>query len=214
MIHTHQFAAVVSLLFLAAGFSLAEEPPENSELVVSETFSEKELSTAWHKNTGDWSIVDGVLRVKEIAADKHSAAARRAVVTKDAVYQLQFRFVNEGKIFHFGFDPAKGELKKRGHLFSIIITPAAWSIMKHVDKDRPKEAPNEVLARQATKFETGEWYTLRVTTSGKHVTAVIEGKEALKASHETFAVKKPTLVFRCIGDGVEIDDIKVWSQQQ
>ena len=42
------------------------------------------------------------------------------------------------------------------------------------------------------------------------MTAKIDGKESLKTSHSTFGVKKPTLVFRCVGDGVEIDDLKVW----
>ncbi len=84
--------------------------------------------------------------------------------------------------------------------------------MKHVDKNRRVEDPNETLAQQKTEFKRGEWYSLRVTTWQNYVTASIEGKEPLKASHETFGVKKPTLVFRSLGNGVEIDDIKVWKQ--
>jgi hypothetical protein len=118
--------------------------------------------------------------------------------------------VDKGKTFHFGFDPAKGELDKKGHLFSIVVTSTGWKILKHVDKARPKEDPNEVLAQEQTDFETGEWYSLRVTTWGPYVKARIEEKAMLEASHPSFAVKKPTLVFRCIGDGVEIDDVKVW----
>jgi len=205
--------ATVAACLLLTVTVIAGEPPANSELAVDDSFDRKELGKEWHVNTGDWKIVDGVLRAAEIPAEKHSAAARRTVETSNAVYELRFRFVEDAKGFHFGFDPAKGELKKKGHLFSVIVTPTSWKIMKHVDKARREEDPNETLAEQKTEFARGQWYSLRVTTWQTHVTARIEGKEPLKASHETFGVKKPTLVFRCLGNGVEIDDIKVWKQK-
>ena len=189
--------------------------PANSTLAVDESFDELgELKKPWHINTGKWTQVDGVLRAAEVKADKHSAAARRIIETGNAVYQFRFRFVDQGKAFHFGFDPKRGELAKKGHLFSVVVTPNSWKIMKHLDKNRPKEEPNENLAQAKTDFQKDQWYTLRVTTWENHVTAKIDGKDELKASHSTFAVRKPTLVFRCIGDGVEIDDIKVWKQNQ
>ena len=118
-------------------------------------FNRAELGKGWHVNTGEWKIVDGVLRVKEIKADKHSAAARRAIVTQDAVYEFRFRFVSEGKGFHFGFDPAPGELKKKGHLFSVIVAPDSWRIIKHIDKAKPKEDPNEILATAKAALDAG-----------------------------------------------------------
>ena len=193
--------------------SFAGEPPANSDVALEESFDRVELGEEWKINKGEWKIVDGVLRAREIAAEKHSAAARRTLVSKNAVYDLKFRFVEGGKALHFGFDPAKGELKKKGHLFSVIITPASWKVLKHVDKARREEDPNETLAQQKTEFEKGEWYSLRITTWENYVTAQVEGKEPLKVSHPTFGVKKPTLVFRCFGDGIEIDDIRVWTQK-
>ncbi len=204
-------AIILSTIFSTA-LSFTGEQPANSDVAVEDSFDREELGKEWHINTGEWKIVDGVLRAREIADEKHSAAARRIVETKNAVYELKFRLTGDAKAFHFGFDPARGELKKKGHLFSVIITPASWKIMKHVDKNRREEDPNETLAEQKTEFERDQWYTLRVTTWQTYVTARIEGKEPLKASHETFSVKKPTLVFRCLGDGVEIDDVRVWTQ--
>lgn len=203
--------AIFSMLWTIPSF--AGEQPANSDVAVNESFDRSELGKEWHVNTGEWKIVDGVLRAREIADEKHSAAARRTVETKNAVYELKFRFTGDAKAFHFGFDPARGELKKKGHLFSVIVTPASWKIMKHVDKNRREEDPNETLAEQKTEFERNRWYSLRVTTWQTYVTARVEGKEALKASHETFGVRKPTLVFRCLGDGVEIDDVHVWTQK-
>ncbi|MEO1529749.1 MAG: hypothetical protein AAFX06_30390 [Planctomycetota bacterium] len=209
----HRALSLIALLPLLAPAAIGDDAPANSELVVDESFDEAgDLTKPWSVNTGKWSMKDGVLRAAEIEADDHSAAARRVVETGNAVYQLRFRFVEDGKVFHFGFDPKRGTLKKRGHLFSVIITRMGWKIQKHLDKNRPKEDPNEVLARSNSKFETGTWYELRVTTWGPHVTAKIDGQETLTASHPTFGVKKPTLVFRCVGDGVEVDDVKVWKQ--
>ena len=208
------FLVVLVVCSLAALSVRAGEPPSNSDVAVDDSFDRTDLGKEWNSTTGDWKIVDGVLRGVEKAAEKHSAATRRTVATQNAVYELKFRLLKGGKSFHFGFDPAKGELKKKGHLFSVIVTPTAWKLLKHVDKNRRIEDPNETLAEQATEFKAGEWYTLRVTTWDKYVTARIEGKETLKCSHETFSVKKPTLVFRTLGDGVEIDDIKVWTQKK
>jgi hypothetical protein len=186
--------------------------PGNSTLIVDESFEGAELGDGWTLNTGDWKIVDGALHVSEIPADNHSAAARRVAETENAVYEVRFRFTGEGEAFHLGFDPAPGELDKKGHLISVIVTPDSWKLMKHVDKARPKEDPNEILAEGEKSFGAGEWHTLRVTTWGPYVTATIDGEDSLKASHPTFGIKKPTVVFRCVGDGVEIDDLKVWAE--
>ena len=198
----------VVLFCLVAGPLVAGDPPANSDVALEDAFDRDELGEGWNSTTGDWKIVDGVLRGGEIAAEKHSAATRRVVETKNAVYELKFRFTGDCKAFHFGFDPARGELKKKGHLFSVIVTPDSWKVLKHVDKNRREEDPNETLAEQETKFKYGCWFHLRVTTWGNYVTARIEGKEPLKASHPTFGVRKPTLVFRCLGD-----DIRVWTQK-
>ena len=200
-----------AVYFTAGG--VADEPA-NSTLVIDDTFDRADPGKDWNPTTGEWKIVDGVLRGREIKEEKHSAATRRVVSTKNAVYELNFRLTGQCRAFHFGFDPAKGELDKKGHLFSVIVTPDFWQILKHVDKNKREEEPNEILIRQQTKFETNTWYKLRVTTWGNFVTAMIDGKEDLKTSHPTFGVEKPSLVFRCLGDGVEIADVRVWTQNE
>lgn len=208
------FATVIFAQSLACSACFAVSPPANSDLALEDSFDRVELGKGWNSTTGQWKIVDGVLRGSEIVEEKHSAATRRVLPTKNAVYELKFRLINDGKTFHFGFDPAAGELDKKGHLFSVIVTPTGWSIMKHVDKNRREEDPNETLVEAKTAFVADQWYTLRLTTWETSVTASINGKESLKTSHPTFGVKKPTLVFRCLGDGVEIDDVKVWTQRE
>lgn len=204
---------IFCVCLVPCGTALAiDEAPANSELVVDQPFDDDQLDDNWHINAGRWETADGVLRVRELEADRHAAAARYQVETRNAVYQLRFRIVGQGKAFHLGFDPAPGELDKRGHLFSVVITPTSWKVVKHADKSRPKEDPTETLASMKRAFERDQWYQLRVTTWSNYVTATIDSRESLKASHRSFGVKKPTLVFRCLGDGIEIDDIKVWRQ--
>jgi len=203
---------IAAVMCLCAAPALAGDAPANSRLALEETFEGEKLGEGWHINKGQWKVADGVLTIAEIEADKHAAAGRRSLPTTNAVYELKFRLLRKARAFHLGFDPAKGELKKKGHLFSVVIARKNWKVLKHQDKNNPAEDPNQSLASQDTQFETGKWYTLRVTTWGKYVTAQIDGKESLKASHESFAVKKPGLVFRCIGDGVEIDELRVWTQ--
>ncbi|MCR9199243.1 MAG: hypothetical protein NXI04_11405 [Planctomycetaceae bacterium] len=202
---------VMSLLTAPASIIHADEAPANSTLALSETF-DGPLDSQWKINTGDWKVEDGVLIAREVKADQHSAAARRILETGNAVYELNFQLTDNAKAFHLGFDPKKGTLDKKGHLFSVIVTPTSWKILKHVDKARPKDAPNETLATAEHRFEPGRWYRLRVTTWENYVTAKIDSKQTLKASDPSFRVKKPTLVFRCQGDGVQIDDLRVWTQ--
>ncbi|MEM6691996.1 MAG: hypothetical protein AAF664_21385 [Planctomycetota bacterium] len=186
--------------------------PANSVLAVDETFDGEQLPSDFAVNIGQWNVSDGKLVASEAEADNHAAAARYKVQTENAVYQVKFRLGEATKAFHVGFDPAKGELDKKGHLFSVVITPKGWRLMKHADKNRPKEDPNEVLAKSGESFQPGQSYQLRITTWEGYVTAMVEGVEPLKGSHPSFAVRKPTVVFRCAGTGLEIDDLKVWKQ--
>ncbi|MEP3478107.1 MAG: family 16 glycoside hydrolase [Fuerstiella sp.] len=204
-------AVLLSSFLLSA--ACVGQAPANSELVVDETFDGKSLDAkTWKVGVGEWKIEDGVLKGAEVPADKHAAALRRIVETQNAVYELKFRFTGNAKAFHLGFDPAKGELDKKGHLFSVIVTPESWKIMKHADKNDPKANPNKNLVVSQKAFAVNQWYSLRITTWGPYVTAKIDGDEVLKTSDPTFSVRKPTLVFRCLGDGVQVSDLKVYRQ--
>lgn len=205
---------LVCLLFVFCPLdAFSGNPPANSDLALEDSFDRDELGEGWKVNNGDWQIVNGSLRGSEIAAQNHAAALRHVLPTSNAVYQMRFRLSEKTRAFHFGFDPARGELDKKGHLFSVIIEPGKWKVLKHLDKNRRNEDPNEVLAQADTEFIRGQWYTLRVTTWANYVTARVEGKQPLKASHPTFGVSKPTLVFRCLGEGLQIDDLHVWTQR-
>ncbi|HEY1109083.1 MAG TPA: hypothetical protein VGE76_10640, partial [Opitutaceae bacterium] len=114
--------------------------------------------------------------------------------------------------FNLGFDPSPGQLKKKGHLFSVVIAKGTWSLVEHVDKADPN-SKNKVHARAATTFPKGEWFTLVLEVKGSDVIARVAGKDPLRATAPDFHVKKPGLVFRVGGKGDHaalIDNVKVW----
>ena len=210
----HPLAIALLLSFFIAASLKAGPAPANSVVAVDESFDQPTLGEEWRINNGEWKIVDGVLKVRELAEDNHAASGRRVVKTGNAVYECRFRLSGDARTFHVGFDPAPGTLEKKGHLFSMVITPKSWKLLKHLDKARPEEDPNEVLASENREIALGEWHTLRISTWGPFVSATLNGGTPLKGSHPSFSVAKPTVVFRCVGDGVEIDDLKVWKQKE
>lgn len=202
-------AALVSLSAFAAEF----EPKlgRKGALLLEEQFDGKELPKNWNRNTGKLTVADGVLKASEVAADQHAAAFRRPLPLQDAAILVKFRFAG-AKMFHLGFDPAPGELKKKGHLFSLVVTPTSWTITEHNDKSDPKST-NKALAKAAAVFEPGKWYELLLEVKGDEVLAQVNGREPLRASSKDFRVKKPGLVFRTGGQDTEeihLDEVRVW----
>ncbi|MEQ2010239.1 MAG: hypothetical protein ABMA26_25930 [Limisphaerales bacterium] len=205
---------LLTATFLASSVLAADLEPKLGKrgvLLMEEKFDGKELPKNWNKNTGKLTVADGVLKASEVAADMHAAAFRRPLPLQDAAIFVKFRF--EGaKMFHVGFDPAPGELKKKGHLFSLVFTATGWNLTEHVDKADPKST-NKVLAKATTTFEKGRWYELLLEVKGDDVLAQIAGMEPLRATSRDFHVKKPGLVFRTGGkdtDEVHLDEVRVW----
>jgi hypothetical protein len=196
------------------GLAAAPEPTlgKKGKLLLEENFEATTLPKGWNKNTGALSVAGGVLHASQLASDNHIGAFRRLLPLQDCAIQLDFKFAGV-TAFQVGFDPAPGELKKQGHLFSLAITPAGWTITEHNDKADPKSKA-VAHAKAATKFAAGEWYTLLLEVKGDVVVAKVDGKEALRATAKDFHVKKPGLVFRVGGkDGQEVlvDNVKVWA---
>jgi hypothetical protein len=204
-----------ALLALSAfpTFAADVEPTlgKKGKLLLNEKFETAGVPGGWNKNTGQLLIKDGALHASELASDQHLGAFRKSLPLQDCAIQLDLR-LEGATAFHLGFDPAPGALKKKGHLFSLIVTPDGWQITEHPDKGDAK-SKNIVHAKAATKFARGETFTLLLEVRGGEVVAHVTGKEPLRATAKDFSVKKPGLVFRVGGKGehaVAIDNVKVW----
>lgn len=181
------------------------------KVLLEEKFESGAVPAGWNKNTGVIRAADGVLHLSELASEKHAGAFRKPLPLRDCAIQMDFRFEGATAL-HLGFDPAPGELKKKGHLFSVIINPASWNVTEHNDKANP-QSKNVQLAKADAKFVKGQWYTLLLEVKGDNVAAQVGGQSSLKATSQDFHVKKPGLVFRVAGkDGQEVllDNVSVW----
>jgi hypothetical protein len=182
------------------------------ETLLEETFSAPEVPKGWNANTGSLRIVDGTLRAAEKSSDMHIGAFRYRLPVQDCAIQIDFK-LGDARVINLGFDPGPGELKKKGHLFSVVISKTGWSLIEHNDKAKP-ESKTKTHAKATTDFDPATIYTLLLECQGDNVVAQIAGKEPLKATAPDFHVKKPGLVFRMGGkDGQEVafDNVRVWA---
>ena len=200
---------VAVLLALAAARPLSAAEP----LIAK--FDEAKRPEKWTVNFGHWEPKAGVLVCRQLDKDHHPAASRWQIPLKDAVINLRLKF-DGATGFHLGFDPAPGELKKQGHLYSLVVTPTQAQLKKHRDK-ADESSKDEPLAEAEFPTTVGEWIDIELKTEGANVTAVIgiapdatsKLTTKLEVSDPSFAVAKPTVVFRVIGGDVQLDDVQV-----
>lgn len=203
------FAFVATLL---CGSLTAAEPKP----VVDETF-DAPLSKKWTKQTGAWKVEEGVLKVSQLKADNHIAAFRLRQPIQDARIQVDFT-LHGAKVVHLGFDPAKGELKKKGHLYSVVLTPKKMVVQLHRDKNI-EESKNENLATAEIDLQQGKTYSLVLAMKGDQVDVELKQQgtsQSVKTSarHPSIHVKKPGLVFRVGGADdreLHLDRVRVWN---
>jgi hypothetical protein len=207
-----RFAPLLCAVALSA--SAADIEPtlgKKGASLLEEKFDGDTLPKGWNINTGKVTVSGGTLHASELESNMHAGAFRKALPVQDCAVQIDLQF-NGATRMNLGFDPAPGELKKKGHLFSVVIAPTTWNIVEHVDKADPK-SKNVTHATGKLNLEKGKWYTLLLESKGDNVVAKIDGQESLKATSKDFHVKKPGLVFRVMGkDNQEllVDNVKVW----
>lgn len=179
--------------------------------LLEESFDGEELPKTWIVKSGKVEIVSG-----ELHASQDRDAGRLGLFDleqpmQDAAVQIDFKF--DGAFgLNVGFNPSSGELQKKGHLLSVMISPRQWNITEHNDK-RDRASQSKALASASAKFEQGRWYTLLLESKGNDVVAQVKGFEQLRATSPDFHVKKPGLAFRVLGrDGgsVSFDNLRIW----
>ncbi|MEZ6137357.1 MAG: hypothetical protein R3C53_20915 [Pirellulaceae bacterium] len=182
------------------------------KLIVDEEFSGDSLPKNWNPTYGQLEMGDGKLRVSQLATDKHAAAFRFRSRLQDCKIVLQLK-LGEAEVIHIGFDPAVGELKKKGHLMSLVIKADSCSLIEHNDKSDPKSKP-KIHATVRKPLDPKKTIEVQLYSFGNRVQAKVGDDILLEAESEDFHVAKPGIVFRVIGkdDAVaEFDRLQVWS---
>lgn len=204
-------AATVVAADTATDTAAEPAPGNKGRLLLEETFDADTLPKGWSVKSGAVRVADGALH-----ASRKKDAGRLCLFNcvqpmQDAAIQINFKFSGRGGI-NVSVNPSPGELKKHGHLFSVMITQATWNITEHNDKSDPNSR-SKALVSAPEKFEPGQWYTLLLETRGNDVVARVEDKRALRASSKDFRVKKPGIEFRVAGrdnEEVSFDNLLVW----
>ena len=199
------------VMTIAVPVSAEEKAP-----VVDETF-DAPLSKKWTKQNGAWKVESGALKVSQQKVDNHIAAFRYKHELQDATIQVDFQ-MQGARIFHLGFDPVKGELKKKGHLYSVVLTNNKMIVQLSRDKNI-ETSKNENLSTAEIDLVEGKTYSLMLKMKGDQVDVSLMQKgssQSVKATarHPSFHVKKPGLVFRVGGADdktVHLERVRVWN---
>src|SRR6185369_15379228 len=164
----------------------------------------------WNIKSGKVQVKSGELRTSQTKGDR-LCLFNCDVSMQDLALQIDFKF-DGGRGINVSVNPSPGELPKRGHLYSVMITPRSWNITEHNDKS-DRASVSKALASSSETFEQRKWNTLILENKGEDVIARIEGKKPLKATSPDFRVKKPGIEFRVLGrdEGeVAFDNLRVW----
>jgi hypothetical protein len=205
-----RWALAISFAF-ASTDSLEPTLGTRGRLLMEETFDGASLPKGWASKAGDLHVAGGVLHASQTREGGRLGLFNCELPMQDAAIQLDFKF-DGARGINVSVNPSAGELRKKGHLYSIMITRSMWNITEHNDKSN-RSSQSKALASASATFEQGKWYTLLVENKGEQVVAQIAGQPTLRAASKDFAVKKPGIEFRISGqdkDEVTFDNLRVW----
>ena len=196
----------------SAGASLEPILGTKGRLLLEETFDGDALPKGWSVKSGLVRVAGGTLHTSQKKErDGRLCLFNCAQPMQDAAIQIDFKFSGRGGL-NVSVNPSPGELRKHGHLFSVMIATTMWNITEHNDKS-DRNSQSKALASAPETFEPGRWYTLLVENKGDEVVAQVQGKKPLRASSKDFHVKKPGIEFRVAGrdtEEVSFDNLRVW----
>ena len=145
---------IASVASVAAG-GLEPILGKTGKLLLEENFDGDTLPKGWSSKSGKLRVGDGALRASQTKGERLCLFSRVQPM-QDAAIQIDFKF-GSARGINVSCNPAAGESKKRGHLFSVMITPVMWNITKHQDRLDPKSKVTVLTSAPAT-FEQGKWY--------------------------------------------------------
>ncbi len=200
------FLLPVAALQAAAPQKAAPQKAESKTAESQTVDFESTLPKEFRKSIGSWEIADGVLVGREVPADHHPAASRLFFKISDGVIRGKFK-LNEAKSINFGFDPAAGQLDKKGHLCSFGLTPRRVSMNWAPNKADPS-SKGKMLANANVNLATDQWIDFEIRCEGETI-SLTAGGATLTGSHPEFSCQKTGLVLRVVGGPAMFDDI-VW----
>jgi len=196
------------LALCVCGSLRADQTPEAKTFMASRGASlaadalDKSLAEPWKVAKGKWEVADGAIRVSEIPAEMHGAAARRPLPTRNFVMQVSFRF-DGGKGISVSVNDAKG------HCCRAAVAPKLLTVMKD-SHDHNKDDKMARLDNQPLTLEPGTWHTLVLEALGPELVASIDGEHVTYGRHESIDIDKKDFGLAVTGDSASFKDLRVW----
>jgi hypothetical protein len=174
-----------------------------SGVMAEDDFSGGELGPEWAAAKGKWEVVDGVLQGSELEADAHAAVLSLAVPNRDAVVQFDVK-LGTAQGFNLSFNHAKG------HLWRVYVSEEGLKLQKDKDK-KDAASKTEVLATAEVALDAEKTYTVVAEFAGPAVIVrLADGSAEVGGSHPVLDTDKTGVRFVMRGEGLEIDNVKVW----
>ncbi len=193
-------ACVLALALQEAPADLASRLSLRGKLLFSEDFGGAEVPADWKKSKGEWTIADGALRGKELAADKHAAVIKHPLPAKD--FLLQFSFKLDGA------KQATCSFDGKGHICRVILTPQGFTLRRDVPKNGDEKP--QTLAKGAVELKAGEWHRLLIEIRGREFLAQVDDKVVAFGEHDGVALDKSTFGFPVSGESFAVDSVRLW----
>ena len=201
--------ALALLLLLPALAPAAETAPktllaECGALLFADTLAQPPTSPAWKAGKGEWKVVDGAWKARELEADNHGAVVRHPIALTNFVLRCEVRL-----------DGAKGvSLSINGakdHLARVGLGARGVQVRKD---DRDHDGPDKAKAfpsRLNTSPAHGEWHTLVLEMAGDTMLATLDGEVAGFGSDEALAAPKANFGFTVAGEHASFRNVAVWA---
>ncbi len=174
---------------------------ERGKLLLSEDL-DKPLAKPWTVAKGKWENDGGAVRVSELAEDKHGAAARVPLATRNFVVQYSIK-LDGAKATSFSINDAKG------HCCRVSISPTSLVVQKD-SHDHNKEDKQVKLDTRTAPITLGEWHTVVIEVLGPEIVASLDGDRVALGSHESIDVDKTNFGLTVAGETASYKNLRVW----
>ncbi|MCZ6673141.1 MAG: hypothetical protein O7C75_09390 [Verrucomicrobia bacterium] len=191
------------------------------KLLLKENFDQQDLPKLFTVGRGDWKIVDGALRGRQLAADNHTAFRKIYLDHYNVIYEYDMKLEGEG--FHqllINWDLvhiAKGVIRYDSAAVFKIKEKNKRDQMKAERRDQglnPLKGnwtePTTALDEVPLKLEEGRWYHVVIELVGDSLRMQVDGQTVL-GKHIGLTEKKDNFGFQSGGleSYLYVDNVRI-----
>ena len=163
---------------------------------------EKPLAKPWTVGKGKWEIDGGAVRVSELAAEKHGAAARVPLAAHNFVAQYSIK-LDGAKTTSLSVNDAKG------HCCRVLISPTSLTVQKD-SHDHNQDDKQVKLDTRPGAVSLGEWHTVVIEVVGPEIVASLDGDRVALGSHASIDVDKTNFGLTVAGATASYKNLRIW----